>query len=180
MGLCGCNNQSIYFEGFCTNCDGVCHCGGCEIVDKPLEVKSERRDKLLVIVEGRPAPQGSKSYRGNQRFVEASKYLPAWRKAVVLAIKQQIESDQTISKFDTPVKVNLDFFIERPKNPKFAYPGTTPDLDKLVRGVFDAVTQSGVWTDDALVVELKAREFWTGTNTDSYPVSGCRLYIERL
>lgn len=164
--------------GACSH--GVSDRSDCEVVDKDIEVKSERRERLLVIVEGRPAPQGSKSYRGNQRFTEASKYLPAWRKAIVQAIKVEIEESQTISKFDTPVKVNLDFFIERPKNPKFAYPGTTPDLDKLVRGVFDAVTQSGVWTDDALVVQLQAREVWTGTNTDSYPVSGCRLYIERL
>ena len=57
---------------------------------------------------------------------------------------------------------------------------TAGSVDKLVRGVLDAVTQSGVWTDDALVVDLRAREFWTGTSTDSYPVSGCRLYIERL
>lgn len=159
---------------------GISDCCNSETVDKEISVKSERRERLLVTIEGRPAPQGSKSYRGNQRFVEASKYLPAWRKAIVQAIKIEIEESQTLSKFDTPVKVNIDFFIERPKNPKFAYPGTTPDLDKLVRGVFDAVTQSGVWTDDCLVVQLQARELWTGTSTDSYPVSGCRLYIERL
>lgn len=164
----------------CLSCDGVSDRSHPKIMGKDIEVKSERRERLLVTVEGRPAPQGSKSYRGNQRFVEASKYLPAWRKAIVQAIKVEIEESQTLSKFDTPVKVNIDFFIERPKNPKFAYPGTTPDLDKLVRGVFDAVTQSGVWTDDALVVQLQAREVWTGSTTDSYPVSGCRLYIERL
>ena len=38
-------------------------------------------------VPGRVAPQGSKRYVGGNkasggRFIEASKYLPAWRKAV--------------------------------------------------------------------------------------------------
>ncbi len=180
MGLCGCNNQSIHPEGVGSCCDGVSNRGNRALVDKELKVKSEQRQRLLVTVEGRPAPQGSKSYRGNQRFVEASKYLPAWRKAIVLAMKQEIENSQTISKFDSPVKVSIDFFIERPKNPKWPYPATTPDLDKLVRGVFDAITQSGVWTDDCLVVQLQAREVWTGTSTDSYPLPGARIYIERL
>jgi Holliday junction resolvase RusA-like endonuclease len=180
MGLCRCHNQSVHLEGFGTFCNGVSTGSNRETVDKELEIKSEQRQRLLVTVEGRPAPQGSKSYRGNNRFVEASKYLPAWRSAIVLAIKREIEESQTVSKFDSPVKVSIDFFIERPKNPKFAYPATTPDLDKLVRGVFDSITQSGAWTDDCLVVQLQAREVWTGTSTDSYPLPGARIYIERL
>ena len=138
------------------------------------------RNELVVLVEGRPAPQGSKSYRGNQRFVEASKYLPAWRKAIVVAIKQLMESQQNIQKFDVPVAVDITFFIDRPKKPKWDYPATTPDLDKLVRGVFDSITQSGVWTDDCLVVDLSARERWIGSTTDTYPVPGARIHIRSL
>ena len=128
MGLCRCTNQSIYPASVGACCDGVSNRSDSSPVDKAIEVKSERRDRLLVFVEGRPAPQGSKSYRGNNRFSEASKYLPAWRKAIVQAIKFEIEESQTLSKFDTPVKVNVDFFIERPKNPKWSYPATPPDL----------------------------------------------------
>lgn len=138
------------------------------------------RNELIVLVEGRPAPQGSKSYRGNQRFVEASKYLPAWRKAITVAIKQMMETQQNIQKFEKPVAVDITFFIERPKKPKWDYPATTPDLDKLVRGVFDSITQSGAWTDDCLVVDLVARERWTGSTTDTYPVPGARIHIKSL
>lgn len=138
------------------------------------------RNELIVLVEGRPAPQGSKSYRGNQRFVEASKYLPAWRKAIIVAIKQKMESQQNICKFETPVSVDITFFIEKPKKPKWDFPATTPDLDKLVRGAFDAVTQSGAWTDDCLVVDLHAREVWTGSTTDTFPVPGARIHIRAL
>lgn len=177
MGLCGCNNQSIHPAGVGACCDGVSDRGSGASVGQELTDYS-RREPFLVYVEGRPAPQGSKSYKGNQRFVEASKYLPAWRNAIVLAIKQQQESEQNIQKFTGPVRLVVTFFIERPKNPKWPYPATTPDLDKLVRGLSDSVTQAGLWTDDALVVELVANEVWTSSSTDSYPVPGARIYIE--
>lgn len=133
--------------------------------------------ELQFIVEGRPAPQGSKSYKGNNRFVEASKYLPAWRSAIVLAAKQAMTETNRFGKFDVPVEVFVTFFIERPKNPKFEYPATPPDLDKLVRGLFDSLTQAGVWVDDALCVRMTAEEVWTGVTADTYPVSGARVLI---
>lgn len=142
--------------------------------------KEVSRDELLILVVGRPAPQGSKSYRGNQRFSEASKYLPAWRKAIMGEVKSAFNATQDVRRFTEPVKVAITFFIDRPKNPKWPFPATTPDLDKLVRGVFDALTQGGAWVDDCLVVELFAREVWTGQTTDTYPVSGARIHISRL
>ena len=116
-----------------------------------------RIGRFEVWVAGRPAPQGSKSYKGNQRFVEASKYLPAWRKAIKDAVVAARGDDAL---FTTPVRVKITFLIERPKNPKFDRPGTPPDLDKLCRGVFDALTGT-ILLDDALVVELEASAHYT-------------------
>ncbi len=177
MGLCGCGEQSFHFESVGFGSDGVSDSCSDSSMGQELTEYS-RHEPFLVYVEGRPAPQGSKSYKGNQRFVEASKYLPAWRNAIVLAIKQQQESEQSILKFTGPVRLVVTFFIEKPKNPKWPYPATTPDLDKLVRGCCDSITQSGLWTDDALVVELVANEVWAGPSTDSYPVPGARIFIE--
>lgn len=135
-------------------------------------------DEIRFVVHGRPAPQGSKSYRGNNRFVEASKYLPAWRSAIVLAAKQEMMNKMDITPFDSPVKVSVTFFIDRPKNPKHPYPAVPPDLDKLVRGLFDSLTQARVWVDDALVVELHANEVYVGETT--FPTPGCFVAVERL
>jgi crossover junction endodeoxyribonuclease RusA len=85
---------------------------------------------------------------------------------------------QDITPFDGPVRVEVTFFIDRPKTPKFPYPATTPDLDKLVRGLFDSITMAKVWTDDCLVVELLAAEVWTGA--DTYPVPGAKVFITAL
>ena len=140
------------------------------------------RSEFRFVAEGRPAPQGSKSYRGSgpngARFSEASKYLPAWRSAIVLAAKSEMLNTQDITPFDGPVRVEVTFFIDRPKTPKFPYPATTPDLDKLVRGLFDSITMAKVWTDDCLVVELLAAEVWTGA--DTYPVPGAKVFITAL
>lgn len=149
-------------------------------MDKEIIGLTYSRQRLLVTVEGRPAPQGSKRPIGNGRFVEASKYLKPWRDAVILALKQNQEDVQNIHKFIGPVKVDITFFLERPKQPKWPYPATTPDIDKLIRAVLDSVTQAGIWEDDCQVVELHAKELWAGSSTDSYPVPGCRLYIEAL
>lgn len=136
------------------------------------------RKELAFWVEGRPAPQGSKSYRGNNRYTEASKYLPAWRSAIVLAAKLKMNDEQDITPFDGPVEVEIQFRIQRPKNPKFDYPATTPDIDKLVRGTFDALTQAKVWVDDCLAVRLKnVEELWTD---EKHPISGAYIKITAL
>lgn len=136
------------------------------------------RQHLLFWVQGRPAPQGSKSYKGNQRFVEASKYLPAWRQAIIGAIRQEFARTEDISRFVAPVRLSVTFYIDRPKNPKWPYPATTPDIDKLVRGVCDSITLANAWVDDCLVVELEAFELWSGA--DTYPVPGAKIEIWAL
>jgi crossover junction endodeoxyribonuclease RusA len=157
----------------------VCFCNG-QCVDKEIVLPDGKREEFSFLVEGRPAPQGSKSYRGNGRFSEASKYLPAWRNAIVLAVKQKMLQTESVAMFDGPVRVSITFFITKPAKPKWPFPATTPDLDKLVRGVFDSLTQAKIWVDDCLVVDLHAREVWCGNTTDTYPVSGARVTISAL
>lgn len=139
---------------------------------KEIVLLDQKRKEFSFSVEGRPAPQGSKSYRGNGRFSEASRFLPAWRNDIVLAIRQRMLETNSVVMFDEPVKVSITFFITKPAKPKWPYPATTPDLDKLVRGVFDSITQSRLWVDDCLVVELLAKEVWCGKNTRHLPRVG--------
>jgi crossover junction endodeoxyribonuclease RusA len=70
------------------------------------------------------------------------------------------------------VAIRLDFLLARPANhflpingkraePELredapAFVGKAPDLDKLVRSIFDAMTDAGVWLDDAQVVKVVA------------------------
>lgn len=113
---------------------------------------------LNFFVPGRPSPQGSKKSVGNGRFVEASKYLPAWRKAVTeFAIYAATE--HSWEPLQGPVSLEVVFYLDRPatiKPEKRPYPIVPPDIDKLVRGVADALSDAGVWGDDSQVVKLVA------------------------
>jgi len=113
-------------------------------------------------VVGRPAPQGSKKSVGRGRFVEASKYLPAWRAAVVEAARSAFTGEM----ITTPVRVRIVVFMEKPKKPKFDLaPGVMPDADKLARGILDSLKIAGIYEDDALVVSLEIDKVWA----DEYP-----------
>jgi crossover junction endodeoxyribonuclease RusA len=106
-------------------------------------------------VVGRPAPQGSKKSIGNNRFIEASKFLPAWRTAISLAAEQAV-AEQLWARVSGPVELEVMFYLERPSSissNKRAFPIVPPDLDKLMRGVGDAL--SGViYDDDAQIIRV--------------------------
>lgn len=113
-----------------------------------------------IFVPGIPASQGSKRHVGNGVMVESSKKLGPWRERVALAVSEVVEGEPTRS----TVTVACDFYFARPQShlrkdgsvrasaPK--RPGR-PDLDKLVRAVFDALTGI-VFQDDGQVVDLVA------------------------
>ena len=121
-------------------------------------------------VAGRPAPQGSKRFIGHSpkqggRFIEASKYLAPWRKEITSTAVAIIQ-DERWETVHEPVQLEVTFFLERPatiSQAKRPWPIKPPDLDKLVRGVADALTDAGVWDDDAQVVQLIACKCYADT-----------------
>jgi len=113
-------------------------------------------------VFGVPAPQGSKRHVGNGRMIEASKFLPAWRKAIETECQSLFEEP-----IDGALEVELWFYLSRPSSVSREYPTVMPDLDKLVRSVGDGLTQGGAIADDARIVDLHAYkrysvDGWTG------------------
>ncbi len=113
-------------------------------------------------VFGDPAPQGSKKLiptRQGPRMLESSgPRLKAWRKAVSAAAR---ESWQGRDPLEGPIKLELLFFLRRPKTSKLLKPISRPDLDKLIRGVGDALTvDAGILGDDSRIVDLRARKEW--------------------
>lgn len=124
--------------------------------------------RLQFFAAGIPRPQGSKRHVGNGVLVESSKGLKDWRHAVTQAAWTYRLNRPTITH---PVALRLDFYLPRPKahhaadgtvRPRYALarPGKRPDLDKLARACFDALTASGIWQDDALVVSLRAEKWY--------------------
>ena len=130
---------------------------------------------LTIVVRDLPAAQGSKRAfairkggvpTGAVAVVDDNKGpLRNWREAVrqeaVKAIELFYEGLPEFAPhaypLEGPVVLGVTFTVPRPKSaPKTreTWPEKKPDLDKLLRGVFDALTAAGAYKDDAQVVEL--------------------------
>lgn len=120
---------------------------------------------------GIPAPQGSKRHVGNGILVEQSDSLPAWREQLIYDISKAGEGIV----FKDGIHVELVFKFPRPlghfnskgelkddsyKKPAPRFKTTRPDLDKLIRAVLDAITLSGVITDDSLCYSIEAQKVY--------------------
>lgn len=125
-------------------------------------------------VVGRPAPQGSKRHVGNGVMVESSKYVGTWRQAVTAAALRVRPAEP----LDGPLHVIVAFTLARPKSAprRRRWPDTMPDLSKLVRATEDAITDAGLWADDARVVSCHASKVWWPGET-ALPVPGCVVAV---
>lgn len=110
---------------------------------------------FTVWVPGRPAPQGSKEQGSAGQMREASRYLPAWRNAIKKAVYERYLA-LGVLKNDLPLMrkaVGAEIVVHQETTPT-----AKPDLDKLQRAIFDALTIARLIEDDALVVVVRARK----------------------
>lgn len=114
---------------------------------------------LNVFVSGHAAPQGSKRHVGHGIMVESCKRVKPWRESIRSALTG--DDGRPVWRFKGAVACTLEFVLPRPKStPKRMTPPAIkkPDLDKLGRAVFDAMTSAGVIEDDSRIVGLSARK----------------------
>lgn len=138
-------------------------------------------------VRGIPAPQGSKRHVGRGIMVESSKKVRPWRDAVRAEAVAGFVDQKPL---DEPVRVQMVFTFLRPashyrtgKNAGLlrdgapTAPGVMPDLSKLIRSTEDALTEAGVWRDDARVVEVSARKVYAGEHPDALDSPGAVVRV---
>lgn len=101
---------------------------------------------------GVPAPQGSKAAKGRTRtgriiLAESSKRTAPWRATVTAAA---VGAGPCL---DGPLAVAMVLTVPRPRSARKAdrIPPRMPDLSKLARAVEDAITDAGLWADDARI-----------------------------
>lgn len=141
---------------------------------------------MSFFVPGQPRPQGSKRWLPNGAMKEAGeKNLRPWRSAVTYEAQAEMRK-VGLSKIEGPVFVIVDFHFSRPKSHfgtgrnagvlKTAAPffyRSQPDIDKLERAVLDAMTDAGVWSDDAQVATLHATKVYAD-------LPGARIEVGRV
>ena len=123
---------------------------------------------IAFVVPGIAAPQGSKRHVGRGIMVESSARLRPWRAAVTAAAAEARNGAPTIT---GPVNLAAVFAFPRPAShygtgrnaghlrpsaPAWPIGHNIGDLSKLIRAVEDAITDSGAWRDDSLVVSYHA------------------------
>jgi Holliday junction resolvase RusA-like endonuclease len=140
---------------------------------------------MEITVYGKPSPQGSKKFMGISKqgkgiLMENSPKLIPWRNAVSAAAQEELDRIGRPAPFDCPLSVMMVFTFLRPgsvKRSKRSHPSVYPDLSKIVRATEDALTDAGVWCDDALVVDLFARKTYQNEDHWALDRAGCFLRI---
>lgn len=133
---------------------------------------------MKIVVYGMPAPQGSKRHVGKGILVESSKKVKPWRQDVKAAALAARDGAPPI---DGPVCLRVVFTLPKPKSApktKRTYPDRKPDIDKLLRSTLDALTEAGVFTDDARVVRVVMTKTFPNEEVHSLDVPGAVIYIE--
>ncbi|AEK09880.1 RusA-like resolvase [Mycobacterium phage ShedlockHolmes] len=128
--------------------------------------------QLRMFVPGKPAPQGSKDFkgfakaapgqsRGKAILVESSAEVGPWRARIALAAADaMMAAGLPVLDRKYPVVTSLTFVMPRPSGtPKSYTPPAVkrPDADKLERAVNDGLTDV-CWLDDSQVVETHRRK----------------------
>jgi crossover junction endodeoxyribonuclease RusA len=111
---------------------------------------------ITVTVPGQPIGQGRLSAVGRGRVIHSNaKALLPWREAIAWHTRQEMAAVGITEPLTGPLRLVATFALPRPKSaPKSRWaPAGRPDLSHLVRALEDAVTQSGLISDDAQFVE---------------------------
>jgi crossover junction endodeoxyribonuclease RusA len=115
--------------------------------------------RLRFIVDAEPRSQGSMTAVYNRRLgVSRVRHanapaLSLWRNLIREAAR--MENAQL---WTGPIGMQMSFGLRAPLDTRHGYP-KSPDLDKLIRGVLDALTTL-CYVDDSQVVRIDAEKVW--------------------
>lgn len=144
---------------------------------------------IEIVVYGSPAPQGSKKFVGTTKtgrgiMVESSKKVKPWRDDVKNAAEDWLDRQPVRTTIDGPLVVTMVFTLPKPASaPKRrrTWPDRKPDLSKLVRSTEDALSDAGLWADDARVVEYaRLAKVFPGEDPMALEAPGVRIRVERV
>lgn len=138
------------------------------------------------VAYGTPAPQGSKKAVGRAKsgrtiLVESSAKVKPWRQDVKAAAEKVRDTVGEI--MDGPLAVSMTFTLIKPSSaPKRrqTWPDRMPDLSKLIRSTEDAITDAGLWADDARIVECTAAKRYPGEGRDALNRPGVVVVIRPI
>jgi len=144
---------------------------------------------MRIEVRGTPGPQGSKRYVGNGRMIESSAKVKPWRQDVKAEAQRLLANYKLLHgvdwiPLDRPLCVTMVFTLPKPQSaPKRrkTYPDRKPDLSKLIRSTEDALTDAGLWRDDARVVQyVHTGKVYPGEGGWALSSPGCVIMLRYM
>ena len=115
--------------------------------------------RIKFVVDAEPRSQGSMTAVYNRKLGVArvrhanAPALSLWRSL----IRERADLAGAVE-WDGPIGMRISFGIRAPLNTKHGYP-KSPDLDKLIRAVLDALTGK-CYRDDSQVTKIEAEKTW--------------------
>jgi crossover junction endodeoxyribonuclease RusA len=136
-------------------------------------------------VLGTPAGQGRISFLGKGRpaiHSNQDKLLP-WRELVQHAAEKAIAESYGTFPLDGPLCLYACFTLPKAKSApkgKTTYPTKRPDGSHLLRAVEDAMTNAGVWGDDAQLVHEVVVKVFPGEHLRALHVPGVWVQVHTV
>lgn len=130
------------------------------------------RRQIAFFVPSTPIAQGNHRVNPSGRMYDATQGLKQWREAIVLVARNLWVG----SPMAGAVAVHAEFYLPKPRTVARELPSVRPDVDKLARAAFDALTLAGIWGDDAQVCDLRARKFYAALDREI----GARFWIGEI
>ena len=97
-------------------------------------------------------PRTKATIRGTYAAVYTPQTARGWKDAIIeSALRFPVRG------LECPIALKCEFFLKRPKaRKKELFVTTKPDIDNLLKSTMDALTELGIWRDDAQVCETSA------------------------
>jgi Holliday junction resolvase RusA-like endonuclease len=116
--------------------------------------------EMIFKVPGIPRPWAKKEIaRTKSGFVvytrDKDKSKARWVEAIQVCARSSMGGGDSIFGAGVPVVLSCEFYLPKPKKPKYPYAVTVPDLDNLAYAVTNAL-KGVVYHDDCQVVQMTA------------------------
>lgn len=112
---------------------------------------------LILPIAPMPCPRPRVALRGRVPVAYYPREYTTWKDQAADMLRDLLPDDYEA--ITAPTEVSIICAVERPKTTKL--PAPRPDADNYAKAVMDAMTQAGVWKDDALVGRLSVTKRWT-------------------
>lgn len=94
------------------------------------------------------------------RVTRFGSYTPARTKEFQNQVRMHAKKYAPKELFKTPLSLQCDFYISKPKRPKFTHAAVRPDIDNYLKAIMDSLNGI-IWVDDALIVMAATAKYYT-------------------